>query len=66
AVNRVGSDGNSIDYAGDSVALDYLGNAIVTGGNSDAVLHSCLSSIDLESFRTKFPAYLDADKFEIF
>ena len=42
-----------------------LGQAIVTGSNSDAVLHSCLSATDLESFRTKFPAYLDADKFEI-
>lgn len=64
-VNRVGIDGNSIDYAGDSVALDFLGQAIVCGGNQDVVLHCSFSAAELLAFRTKFPAYLDADKFEI-
>jgi len=64
-VNRVGVDGNSIDYAGDSVILDYLGQAMVTGGQKDEVLAYSLSASELGAFRTKFPAYLDADKFEI-
>lgn len=64
-VNRVGTDGNSIDYAGDSVALDYLGQALVNGGNQAEVLCCSLSATDLQDYRTRFPAYLDADKFEI-
>lgn len=65
AVNRVGVDGNSIDYAGDSVALDYLGQAIVSGGNQAEVLCCTLSASDLRDYRARFPVYLDADKFEI-
>jgi len=64
-VNRVGTDGNSINYAGDSVALDYLGQAIVSGTNQAEVLCCSLSARDLQDYRTRFPAYLDADKFEI-
>lgn len=64
-VNRVGSDGNGIDYAGDSVLLDYLGQPMLTGGMSDEVMTSSLSAPELMAFRARFPAYLDADKFEI-
>jgi len=64
-VNRVGVDGNSIDYAGDSVALDFLGQPIVSGANQPEVLCCSLSASDLQAFRARFPAYLDADKFEI-
>ena len=64
-VNRVGTDGNSIDYAGDSVALDFMGQAIVSGGKQEDVLSCTLSASELEAFRARFPAYLDADKFEI-
>lgn len=65
AVNRVGTDGNSVDYAGDSIALDYLGQAIVSGENQAEVLCCRLSAKDLLDYRARFPAYLDADKFEI-
>lgn len=64
-VNRVGVDGNTIDYAGDSVLLDYLGQAMLTGGEKDEVLTCSLSANELQAYRTKFPAYLDADTFEI-
>jgi omega-amidase len=64
-VNRVGLDGNSIDYAGDSVALDFLGQALISGGNQAEVLCCTLSANDLQAYRARFPAYLDADKFEI-
>ena len=64
-VNRVGLDGNSIDYSGDSVLLDYLGQAMVTGGMNDEVMTGALSATELTAFREKFPAYLDADTFEI-
>jgi len=64
-VNRVGIDGNDIDYAGDSVVHDFLGQAVVTGGNEPDVLCCTLSAADLQAYRARFPAYLDADKFEI-
>ena len=64
-VNRIGTDGNSIEYAGDSVLLDFLGQPIAAGGTNDEVMFGSLSAEALASFRTKFPAYLDADKFEI-
>jgi predicted amidohydrolase len=65
-VNRVGTDGNQIDYAGDSVVLDYLGQAMTSGTKQAEVLCSTLSAAELQTFRAKFPAYLDADKYEIF
>jgi len=64
-VNRIGTDGNSIDYAGDSVLLDFLGQPIAAGGTNDEVMSGSISAEALASFRAKFPAYLDADKFEI-
>jgi len=64
-VNRIGTDGNSIEYAGESVLLDFLGQPIAAGGTNDEVMFGSLSAEALASFRTKFPAYLDADKFEI-
>jgi omega-amidase len=66
AVNRVGVDGNSIEYAGDSLALDFLGNAMAIGTDQAEVLCCTLSAANLQAYRSKFPAYLDADKFEIF
>jgi omega-amidase len=65
-VNRVGIDGNSIEYAGDSTAFDFLGQKIVSAGNQAEILTCTLSADALTSYRAKFPAYLDADNFEIF
>ena len=64
-VNRIGTDGNSIEYAGESVLLDFLGQPIAAGGTNDEVMFGSLSAEALASFRAKFPAYMDADKFEI-
>lgn len=64
-VNRVGIDGNSIHYAGDSVALDFLGSTIISASNQSGTLACTLSAADLSAYRARFPAYLDADKFEI-
>ncbi len=66
AVNRVGTDGLGISYAGDSVIIDPKGNVV-----ADLPLNNCgliNYSIDLnslQSYREKFPAHIDADEFEI-
>jgi len=65
-VNRIGLDGNNINYSGDSIALNYLGEKISRterfGDRSEIVE---LDKSDLEKFRKDFPAALDADEFSI-
>lgn len=65
-VNRIGRDGNGIDYSGDSVVID-------PGGNVMSNIQPCeekveivtISMKELNEFREKFPVNLDADEFEI-
>ena len=64
-VNRVGTDGNGLEYRGDSVALDYLGEpvAMLTSQVTEKIIH--ISKTDLALYRRSFPALSDADDFEI-
>jgi predicted amidohydrolase len=64
-VNRVGTDGAGIEYAGDSVAVDYLGMPIVELDDQPQVATVSLSAAALAEHRTKFPAQLDADAFTL-
>jgi predicted amidohydrolase len=64
-VNRVGVDGNDIAYAGDSVALDALGQPLVELGPLPQVVTSRLEAAALNAHRARFPAQLDADRFEL-
>ncbi len=64
-VNRVGVDGNQLHYAGDSVALDFLGEAIVELGSDPGVVTAVLSAEKLKAHRDRFPAWLDADDFAL-
>lgn len=65
AVNRVGTDGNEVSYSGDSVALDQLGLPLVECGAQPAVVSTVFSAASLAAHRTRFPAQLDADRFEL-
>ena len=65
AVNRVGVDGNQISYSGESVALDELGAPIIECGAQAQVVTSIFSASALAAHRERFPAQLDADRFEI-
>ena len=64
-VNRIGNDGNGLDYRGDSVALDYLGEptAMLADQETEKIVH--ISKADLDAYRIGFPALLDADDFQI-
>ena len=64
-VNRVGEDGMGLEYAGNSAVIDFKGNQLFYQKKSEAIVNQILSKKELENFRTKFPAYLDADEFEI-
>jgi len=64
-VNRIGRDGNAVSYAGDSVALDFLGQPLSSEGGGDRVETAVLDMESLRAHRVSFPADLDADAFEI-
>lgn len=64
-VNRVGTDGNGKPYAGDSVVIDHLGHTIVDCRAEERVATVTLDGAALLRYREKFPAYLDADSFDI-
>jgi omega-amidase len=64
-VNRVGVDGNELHYAGDSVALDALGQPLVELGPQPQSVTLTFSGAALAAHRERFPAQLDADAFEL-
>jgi predicted amidohydrolase len=64
-VNRVGVDGNSHQYSGDSAALDYLGQPLVELGGQEQVVTVTLDPAALQAHRERFPAWMDADTFAI-
>jgi len=64
-VNRVGVDGNSLTYTGDSALLDMRGEYLVEVGNQETSITRSLRRSDLESFRARFPALQDADAFTL-
>jgi predicted amidohydrolase len=65
AVNRIGVDGKGYPYSGDSQVLDFQGEALLSAGEGDGVFRIKLKSSELAAYRERFPAYLDADTFEL-
>jgi omega-amidase len=64
-VNRVGEDGMGLNYSGNSAVIDFKGNQLFYQKDTEVINNQILSKKELDDFRTKFPAYLDADEFEI-
>jgi predicted amidohydrolase len=64
-VNRIGRDGNDINYTGDSVVHDFLGEPLAELGGESAVTTVELDGAALRAFRERFPAHLDADRFTL-
>ncbi len=64
AVNRIGTDGKGFAYTGDSQVLDFQGETLLSAGEADGVFQVVLNAADLQAYRTRFPANLDADTFE--
>lgn len=62
-VNRVGGDGNGLDYAGDSAVIDFLGHPLNECGNAEVVTTTTLQVAELLAHRQRFPAMLDGDAF---
>lgn len=65
-VNRIGIDGNNVEYSGDSVILSPLGETILNTELFKEEIRTVELDYDkLLKYRQNFPASLDADKFEI-
>ena len=65
-VNRVGTDGNAITYSGDSMIVDALGAVVAHSEQVEGLLVATLEWSALAEYREKFPAWRDADQFELF
>ena len=64
-VNRVGIDGNGVEYRGESAGYDWDGTAIVEQTDRPAVLSVSIDLDALRAYRRSFPAWRDADDFEV-
>lgn len=65
-VNRIGKDGNGLIHEGCSKVIDAKGNEILSlGTDLGQVGTVCISKLELEQFRAKFPVWKDADRFEL-
>jgi predicted amidohydrolase len=64
-LNRVGIDGNDLHYSGDSAVLDFLGQPLAELGAQEQVVTVRLDAALLAAHRERFPAWMDADTFEL-
>lgn len=64
-VNRVGVDGNGIEYNGNSAIIGPKGDSIFKGDDMEIIKTVQLSANSLNAFRDRFPAFMDADDFNI-
>ncbi|MGI9017179.1 MAG: nitrilase-related carbon-nitrogen hydrolase [Euzebya sp.] len=59
AVNRVGTDGNDLDYAGDSMILDPMGNVLASASESETILLADVDAEEVTRVRKRFPFMTD-------
>ncbi len=64
-VNRIGVDGNGINYSGDSMIIDPLGEILYQKKGEEDVFTYTLNKEKLTEVRTKFPFLKDSDSFII-
>ena len=64
-VNRVGTDGNGLHYAGDSAVIDVLGHPLTECTDEEVVVTATLPAAELLAHRERFPAMFDADRFAL-
>ena len=64
-VNRVGQDGNGIEYNGHSAVIGPKGEPVFMIEDVEEIRTLELSANSLQAFRDRFPAYMDSDDFTI-
>lgn len=66
ACNRVGKDGNEVNFTGDSQIIDPLGTILsMASPNESQVISTNISLQEVKTLRNLFPVHLDADEFAI-
>ena len=63
-VNRTG-DEPTLSYAGDSRVVDFRGDVMIDAASAEGVFTTMIDTGATEAFKRKFPAWSDADLFEI-
>lgn len=65
-VNRIGTDGKGLLHNGGSRLLSYKGELLTAiPDNQAGVVTTTIHLSELQTFRTKFPVWMDADSFEL-
>jgi len=64
-VNRVGIDGNKLEYIGHSQAIDMLGKEVITSEEKEAIFEIYFDKNLLTKTRNKFQFLNDKDSFSI-
>ena len=64
-LNRVGRDGNGLDYSGDSLVLAADGEILLDCEDRSGVFTLELDAGKMATYRRKFPCHADADAFEL-
>ena len=65
AVNILGEDGNGVRYAGDSLVCAADGAILLDALDRTGVFTQTLQLEDVREWRRSFPAWQDADAFEL-
>lgn len=64
-LNRVGSDGNGLEYSGDSLALASDGKMLLDCEDKSGAFSTRLDYQTMACYRSKFPCHKDADRFQL-
>jgi omega-amidase len=65
-VNRIGDDGNNTAHSGGTTIINFDGeNILCAADNQQHIITMQLDFSKLDKFKDKFPAFLDADEFEL-
>ena len=64
-VNRLGTDGNGLEYSGDSMLFDAWGDEVINADSEASCFTETLDYQTLRKYRKQFPAHLDADTFNL-
>jgi predicted amidohydrolase len=62
-VNRIGVDGNQLEYLGHSALVSPQGVENLQAGAEAGVYNATISMQELLKWREQFPAWMDADEF---
>jgi omega-amidase len=64
-VNRVGRDGNNLDYDGHSAVINPLGDGLLHAGSQAGLFQCTIELPTVTQWRQRFPAWMDADDFTL-